>query len=544
MTPRRVIQAASLVIFLVLLWYAAFPLVLPVPVDLFLRMDPLILIATIITTRGFIAVLLPGVVVVVLTIVSGRFFCSMVCPLGTSIDISDRLIRGTKAAERKRTSRKEKGKLIKYLALCFILTAALLRISLAAYGAPIPIITRFYALLVYPIFTLIADAGITIIRPIADKAGITSLAYADLSNPVFALQWFIIALPGVIFALAFLAPRFWCRYLCPSGAIFALFSMRPFLIRRRVTSKCTSCGLCRKGCPMDAIAEDPHATDFAECIVCRGCSDVCPEDAVRFVANKGDMAQRVIRFSAYRRALIGSALAGLLAALIARAGLKGIAGEGGLGRIMDPTLIRPPGSVPESFFLDKCVGCGECMKACPTNTLQPSGMAAGLVGFFSPVVVPRRGPCDPTCNACGHVCPTEAIRPLPLEEKRYAKLGTASIMRQRCIAWEYGKACLICDEVCPYGAISLQQVSGMAVAVPYVEESRCNGCGFCEYYCPVQAKAAIVVEPMDAIRLDKGSYRVRGKQIGLAIEPKQQGMPESGEKPQRPEDTLPPGFTQ
>ncbi len=295
---------------------------------------------------------------------------------------------------------------------------------------------------------------------------------------------------------------------------------------------------------MDAIAQDPHATDFAECIVCRRCSDICPEDAVRFAADKGDMARRVIRFSAHRRALIGSALAGLLAALIARAGLKGMACEGGPGRIMDSTLIRPPGAVSECSFLDKCVGCGECMKACPTNTLQPSGMAAGLAGFFSPVVVPRRGPCDPTCNACGHVCPTEAIRPLPLEEKRYAKIGTASIMRQRCIAWEYGKACLICDEVCPYGAISLQQVSGIAVAVPYVEESRCNGCGFCEYYCPVQAKAAIVVEPMDAIRLDKGSYRDKGKQIGLAIEPKQQGMPESPEKPSGPENTLPPGFTE
>ena len=295
---------------------------------------------------------------------------------------------------------------------------------------------------------------------------------------------------------------------------------------------------------MDAIAENPHATDFAECIVCRRCSDICPEDAVRFTSNKGDMAQRVIRFSANRRALIGSALSGLLAALIVRSGLKGMACEGGPGRVMDSMLIRPPGAVPECFFLDKCVGCGECMKACPTNTLQPSGMAAGLAGFFSPVVIPRRGQCDPTCNACGHVCPTEAIRPLSMEEKRYAKIGTASIMRQRCIAWEYGRPCLICDEVCPYGAISLQQVSGLEVGVPYVEESRCNGCGFCEYYCPVQAKAAIVVEPMDAIRLDKGSYRDKGKQMGLAIEPKQQGKPESPEKPKEPEDALPPGFTE
>ena len=138
------------------------------------------------------------------------------------------MIRGSKAVERKRTSLKERWKLIKYLALLFILSAALLRVSLAAYGAPIPIITRFYALLVYPVFTLMADAGFTIVRPIADKAGIASLAYADLLNPVFALQWFIIVLPGVIFASAFWAPRFWCRYLCPSGAISRSFPCGPF----------------------------------------------------------------------------------------------------------------------------------------------------------------------------------------------------------------------------------------------------------------------------------------------------------------------------
>jgi MauM/NapG family ferredoxin protein len=544
MAPRRVIQAASFVIFLVLLWYAAFPLILPVPVDLFLRMDPLISISTIITTRGVVAVLFPGIVIVLLTIVFGRFFCSMVCPLGTFIDISDRFLRRSKAAQRKRASLKAKWKLIKYLVLCFILTAALLKVSLAAYGAPIPIITRLSGLLIYPVFTIVADAGLLIIRPVADKAGITSLAYADLPNPVFALQWFIFTLPGVICALALWAPRFWCRYLCPSGAVLALFSLRPLLIRRRVSRQCTSCGLCRKECPMDAIAEDPHTTDFSECIACRRCSDVCPEDAVRFVAEKRGMTQHAIRFSAHRRALIVSALAGLTAALIARAGLKGIACEGGPGRIMDPTLIRPPGAVPECSFLDKCVGCGECMKTCPTNTLQPAGLAAGLAGFFSPVIVPRRGPCDPTCNACGHVCPTEAIRPLPLEEKRYAKLGTASITHQKCLAWEYGKPCLICDEVCPYGAISLQRVSGIAVAVPSVEESRCNGCGFCEYYCPVQAKAAIVVEPMDAIRLDEGSYREKSKQLGLVIEPKQQGMSGSDEKRRGPGDELPPGFTE
>ncbi|MGD0821946.1 MAG: 4Fe-4S binding protein [Desulfomonilia bacterium] len=544
MILNRVIQTASLIFFLVLLWYAAFPFLLPIPVDLFLKMDPLMVVTTIFMTRGFIATLLPGAVIIGLTIIFGRFFCSMVCPLGTSIDVSDNLFRVSKVSVKANAAPGKKLKLIKYLGLCFILAAALIGVSLTAFGAPIPIVTRFYGLLIYPILTLIADAGFTIFRPIADKFGITSLAYAGLPNPGYTLQWLILALPVGIFALSLKTPRFWCRYLCPAGAILALLSLRPLLIRRRVSDQCTSCGLCRRECPMDAIAEDPHATDSSECIICRRCSRVCPEKAVRFAVGKGAFAQQAIRFSALRRMIILSALAGLGTALISRIGLKGGSCEGGPGRIMDPALIRPPGAVSECSFLDRCVGCGECMKTCPTNTLQPAGLAAGLAGFFSPVMVPRKGPCDPTCNACGHVCPTEAIRPLILEEKRQAKVGNASITHQKCIAWEFGKPCLVCAEVCPYGAISLERVSGVPVAVPVVQENRCSGCGFCEYYCPVQARAAIVVEPMGALRLDDGSYREKTRQLGLAIEPRLQDMPESSEKSYGPEGSVPPGFTE
>jgi ferredoxin len=183
------------------------------------------------------------------------------------------------------------------------------------------------------------------------------------------------------------------------------------------------------------------------------------------------------------------------------------------------------------------------MKTCPTNTLQPAGTAAGLAGMMTPVMVPRRGPCDPTCSACGHVCPTRAIRPLDLNEKRYAKVGTAFISRRKCIAWEFGRACLVCAEVCPYGAIDLRRVSGQEVAVPFVEESKCSGCGFCEYYCPAQATSAIVVEPMDALRLDEGSYRDRARQLGLSIEQKPKAAAGPGEPPAPPSGTLPPGFT-
>jgi len=540
MPVRRAVQAASFFFFMILVFSTVFPLRSPLPVDLFVRMDPLVAMATVISKRGFVGTLLPGFVLMALTAIFGRFFCSMVCPLGTSVDMADTVTRGGAAMK----FEKKDFKLVKYLVLIFILTGALLEVSWTALAAPIPIITRFFALLIYPVLTLAADAGITVLRPAAERAGISWLAYADLVNPVFGLGWLVLALPAGIFALASCSRRFWCRYLCPAGAALALFSWRPLLLRRTVSAECTSCGLCRKACPMDAIAADPRVTDHAECILCRGCKDICPEGAVGFLGAQGGLSGHAATFSSRRRALVLAALAGFASALLVRSGLSGSSCVGGPGRVADPKLLRPPGAVPECSFLNRCVGCGECMKVCPTNTLQPAGLSAGITGLFSPLLMARRGPCDPACNACGQVCPTGAIRALSLEEKRYAKIGTATIMRQRCIAWEQGKACLICDEVCPYGAVSLQHTEGVEVAVPYVEERKCNGCGFCEFYCPVQAQAAIVVEPMEAIRIEGGSYRETSGQLGLSIEPKDHGSGANEEVPEAPGQALPPGFTE
>jgi NAD-dependent dihydropyrimidine dehydrogenase PreA subunit len=141
------------------------------------------------------------------------------------------------------------------------------------------------------------------------------------------------------------------------------------------------------------------------------------------------------------------------------------------------------------------------------------------------------------------VCPTGALRRLDPEEKRYAKVGTAVIDRHVCIAWEQGKPCLVCDEVCPYGAVSLQHREGLGVSVPVVDEDRCNGCGFCEHYCPVGPVAAIVVRPMDALRLETGSYRDKGREIGLSLEENTRTLPGGEEDHTGMDDALPPGFS-
>ncbi len=179
--------------------------------------------------------------------------------------------------------------------------------------------------------------------------------------------------------------------------------------------------------------------------------------------------------------------------------------------------VRPPGAVPEADFLARCVRCGACVAACPTNALQPLYVATGLSGVFAPGLVPAGGLCDPHCARCGEACPTEAIRELAGDERLWAKTGTAEIEPERCIAWADGERCMVCDEVCPFDAVIFRLEAGRAVAVPHVEAARCAGCGACENACPVKRPAAIRVTPRDALRLAAGSYVEEGRRRGFDI---------------------------
>ena len=170
-----------------------------------------------------------------------------------------------------------------------------------------------------------------------------------------------------------------------------------------------------------------------------------------------------------RDAILSSPLdPGLFTAGVLRSGVHQPRPRSRERALLNEGLIRPPGALPEAEFLANCIRCGECMKACPTNTLQPIWFKAGLEGIFTPVMLPRLAACAVNCNVCGKVCPTGAIRDLPLIEKNHAKTGTAWINRQNCLVWERDKKCLVCDEVCPYGAVSFQPVPDRNNAAPFV----------------------------------------------------------------------------
>ncbi len=237
---------------------------------------------------------------------------------------------------------------------------------------------------------------------------------------------------------------------------------------------CCDCNSCPDECPMGCIDEEDHTSDPAECIQCLNCYDACPAGAVSFGGEPGLSWGYDYDFS--RRELLASLAAGAVWTGFTKTGLA---------KQKDPYLLRPPGAGEDDEFLTKCIRCGQCIKVCPNSALQMTLLEGGLEGFWTPRLVPRHGHCDYECNACGQVCPSQAIPPLPLEEKQKAVIGTAYVEIEPCIR------CFICRNVCPVEAIGEQMVED--ANYPVVDPALCIGCGACEYECPIKGESAIQV---------------------------------------------------
>ena len=562
--------------FLLLLWFAVVATVGTSwwqwrgwPINWLLELAPLTAVATFLATGTIYGRLLWGLLTLVGTAFLGRFFCGFVCPLGSLNQFLGWLARRRlRPEERVAANRFSGNQQVKYSFLVFFLILAGLGTLQTGLMDPLPLMYRSVNLAVLPLLD------------------------SKLHGPRFyASVWLLGSVFVLVAALNFLRPRFFCRYLCPLGALFGfLAALSPFRIGKQRAGKCGDCRLCEEYC--EGACRPSEEIILGECVLCLNCLDRCPTGRITY-AGRPSLAGEKGLPDLSRRGLILAGTGFVLAPLWHRGGLS--------GDNRNPLLLRPPGSLAEDQFLARCIRCGQCMRVCPANIIQPALWTAGIQGLWSPVLNYRlgRSGCQPTCIACGQVCPTAAIRPLSVAEKmgleEFAeqgpcRIGTAFIERGRCLPWAMDRPCLVCQEVCPVSPkaifprlafevirdggdleawmfgreiemaaplptgvnlasgdyfvgimaqpeLGLRRIlrhhddrlvvegppapSGMPaervsldivvkLERPYVDPSRCIGCGMCERECPVSGQRAIRVFNENESRAQAGRLLVGG----------------------------------
>jgi polyferredoxin len=473
--------------------------------NILFRLDPLVAASAVLAGVKFIAALWPALVTVALTLVLGRFFCGWVCPLGTLLDITGHMVPTNTTPPSRR------WRVVKFFLLGSVLASAVCSCQIIGYLDPFSILVRGMAIALDPWLNRGVTAPFTWIYRYAPESvsNITEPIYAFLKTCFlpfqqntfgFSIVSFVIM--AAVFALEFAERRFWCRNLCPTGALLGVLAR--FSLLRRFPAR--ACGRCKAEsdytvrCRMGAFNER-GLLQPESCNLCLDCLDDCPIDLPKFTFNKPKTAPAP--FEPSRRLFLGSVVTGMALPLVSRA----VHAAGGL----PSDLIRPPAALPEPDFLDLCVRCGECMKVCTTNALQPVLFEAGMDGAFSPKFVGRIGYCEYNCTLCSQVCPTGAIVRLPLAEKQNFIMAKAVFDKKVCIPFVKNESCITCEEHCPLPEKAIRfrdielihPVSKRRVIAkrPYIVWSLCIGCGICETKCPTDGKAGVRMIREEAVPL-------------------------------------------
>jgi polyferredoxin len=552
-TIRIVTQTFFFALFVFLLWTTWFSRMGGYPLSLFLEVDPLVGFATALSTHTVYRWLWRGMLLLIPTLILGRAFCNWMCPYGTLHQFMGWLfnIRGNRDNIDKNRYRPVFQ--LKY----YILTIMLV---MAAFGSlqiglldPICLLVRTFTTTIQPA----SDLGATEIAAMLDDRGLNPAWASWLSSApgapeqrVFNGAWFVGLLIIGLVGMNLVIPRFFCRVLCPLGAFLGWLSRFALWRIDRDLTKCTDCDLCLKHC--EGAADPQAALRKSECFVCFNCIDDCPEDALSFSLTPLSVKERIVgKIKAGTATLFGrkvisripeteiatpdvprrrwilAMLVGVLAYPFMR--LSRAVNRRGFNE----KCIRPPGSVEETEFLERCIKCDQCINVCPTNVLQPAGfMEAGFEGFWTPIMDFSVGFCQLNCTLCTEVCPTGAIQKTSLErklglvghkEEGPIRVGTAFFDRGRCLPWSMETPCVVCEEVCPVSPKAIgtydEEITrwdGTKVLLnkPYMRPELCIGCGICERECPVIDDAAVYVTAVGETRSKDRSLLLGSEQSG------------------------------
>lgn len=432
------------------------------------------------------------IAILLITILFGRIYCSILCPLGVYQDGIARMVE-----KRKKNSYHFK-KSVKYryfIALVFFIWIAFGNTSIANFIEPYSIFGRFASNLFSPIYRLINN----VFAYFAERWDSYAFYHVDVyikSLPIFIIS---IAYFLIITILALVNGRWYCNNICPVGALLGCLSKFSVFKPHFDEGKCISCGLCEKNCRCSAIDAKNHVIDYSKCVMCFNCMSNCRHGAMKYgIIRKSVNSESSNTEGKTSRKTFLSTIAFLAATTTLKAQEKVV--DGGLATIVKKkvpkreTPIKPAGSVSLDNFSSRCTGCQLCVQSCPNDVLRASSK---LDTFMQPEMSFERGYCRPECTACSEVCPAGAIQRITREEKTAIQIGHSVWIGRNCIPLRDGVECGNCAKHCPSGAITMvpsDPENDLSPKVPAVNEERCIGCGACEHVCPARPFSAIYVE--------------------------------------------------
>ena len=433
-------------------------------------------------------------VLIVLTLVFGRIYCSVICPLGIMQDLLARLHR-----KQNKYGFSKEVRWLRYSMLVLFVVATIAGIgSVMQLLAPYSSYGRIATMILQPLWMLINNV-LGILAERSDSYAFYTVDVWMKSLPVFIIA---VATLAVLTVLAWRGGRTYCNTVCPVGTILSFFARFSWLKIRFNEDKCKNCSLCSKNCKASCIDYKTHTIDYSRCIVCGNCISSCKFGALKYSGltpkhTDGKKECGQASMSEGRRAFLLSSVM-LTSAAIAQKKDKVM--DGGLAEIEDKvapdrqTPLTPPGSLSFQHFAQHCTGCQLCVSECPNNVLRPS---ADLMHLMLPTMSYERGHCRPECTRCSEVCPAGAIKLVDQADKSSIQIGHAVWIKKNCIPLTDDVECGNCARHCPTGAIEMvpsDPENEESRYVPAINEEVCIGCGACEYVCPSRPFSAIIVE--------------------------------------------------
>jgi len=432
--------------------------------------------------------------VLFITVLFGRVYCSAICPLGI---LQDFITRGGKLfGFRKRFKYRKPSTILRNVILVItiltVLTGSILLVNILD---PYSLFGKFANGLIRP-------AGIwinNILTSILEPRGNYTLYHIDiLPVSLYALLLpFLIILTLIIMAGKY--GRLYCNTVCPVGTLLGWFSRKSLFRISYNESKCTKCGKCSFACKSECMNIKDLTVDYSRCVACLNCLTVCEDDAIDYRITWRRPVPGTEGYDPGKRMF----LAGSIGALFTFTGIKGLYASRGDRTPLNkkPTEIpekknypvSPPGSLSLDHFNSLCTACQLCVSQCPTGVLQPSLIQYGWSGFMQPFMDYDTNYCNFDCVRCSEVCPTGAILSLTEEAKRVTQIGKVVLEIKNCVVYTENTACGSCSEHCPTQAVRMVPYKNN-LTIPEVDDSICVGCGACEHACPVRPFKAIYVD--------------------------------------------------